>query len=78
MSKQSLNPTFDNESKNHNKFESWFLPHPFQVHLDNQTIPIVLPMDETTLNTNISVSNAEIPHTSNEIAPSTPVKPVIK
>jgi hypothetical protein len=46
--------------------------------LNNQTTLIAQPMDVTTLDTNISVLNAEIPHTSNGIALSTPVEPVTK
>jgi hypothetical protein len=77
-SRQSLNPTFDNGLKNHNEFELWFLPHPFLVSLDNRIILIMQPMDETTLNANISVLNVETPHTSNGVVPSTLVEPVIK
>jgi hypothetical protein len=52
MSKQSLDPTFDNESKSHNEFESWFLSLPFPVCLDNWIILIEQLMDETMLNAN--------------------------
>jgi hypothetical protein len=78
MSKQSPAPTFDKKSKNHNEFESWFLPHPSLVLLDNQIILTKQLMDETMLDVNISVLNAGIPHTSNGIAPFTPVKPANK
>jgi hypothetical protein len=78
MSKQSFNPTLDNESKSHNKFESWFFPHPFPVHLNNQIILIEQLMDKTMLDANTSVLNVETPLISNGIAPFTSVKLVIK
>jgi hypothetical protein len=78
MSKQSLDPTFDNKSKSHNKFESWFLPLSFPVHLDNQIILIEQLMDGTMLNANTSVLNAETPLILNGIVPFTSVEPVIK
>jgi hypothetical protein len=78
ISKQSLDPTFNNESKSHNEFESWFLPLPFPVCLDNQKILIEQLMDETMLDTNTSVLNAKTPLTSNGIVPFTSVEPVIK
>jgi hypothetical protein len=78
MSKQFLDLTFDNESKNHNEFKLWFLPHPFPVHLDNWMILIKQLMDETTLDVNTSVLNAETPLISNGIVPFTSVELVIK
>jgi hypothetical protein len=78
MFRQSLNQTFDNRSKNHNEFELWSLPPPLLVHLVNQTTLIVQPMDVTMLDANISVLDAEIPHTLNGTALSTPVEPLTK
>jgi hypothetical protein len=77
-SKQLLSPIFDNESKNHNESESLFLLLPFLVPLDNQTILIVQPMDETMLDVNINVLNAATPHISNETVLFTPVELAIK
>jgi hypothetical protein len=74
MSGHLLGLIFDSKSKNHNKFESLFLLLPFLVHLDNQTILIVQPMDETMLNANINVLDAETPHISNGVVLFTPVK----
>jgi hypothetical protein len=78
MSKQSPAPTFDNKSRNHNEFKSWLLPLPSLVLLDNQITLTEQLMNKTTLDVNISVLNARIPHTSNGIAPFTPVKPANK
>jgi hypothetical protein len=47
-------------------------------HLDNPTIPIVLPIVETTLGRNINVSSAVVLPISNGTVPFTPVKPAIK
>jgi hypothetical protein len=74
MSKQLLGLIFDNKSKNHNESESLFLLLPFLVPLDNQTILIVQPMDETTFDANINVLNAVTPHISNGTVLFTPVK----
>jgi hypothetical protein len=64
--------------KSHNELESWFLPHPFPLHLDNQTVLIEQLIDKTTLDANTSVLNAETPLISNGIAPFTSVELVIK
>jgi hypothetical protein len=78
MSRLLLGLIFDSESKNHNEFESLFLLLPFLAPLNNQTILIVQPMDETMLDTNINVLNAETPPISNGIVLSTPVELAIK
>jgi hypothetical protein len=73
-SKQLLGLIFDSKSKNHNEFESLFLLLPFLVYSDNQTILNAQHMDETTLDANINVLNAETPHISNGVVPFTPVE----
>jgi hypothetical protein len=74
MSKLSLDLTFDNELKNHNEFELWFLSLPFPVPLNNRIILIAQPMDKTMLDDNINVLNAVTPHISDGTVLSIPVK----
>jgi hypothetical protein len=78
MSGLSLNLTFYNKSRNHNKFESWSPLSPFPDHLISQTIPIVLLMVVTMLDVNISVTNAVTPPISSGTVLFTPAEPAIK
>jgi hypothetical protein len=73
-SRQLLDLIFDNGSKNHNGFKLLSLLLPFLAHLDNLIILIKQLMDEITLVANINVLNVEIPHISNGVVLSTPVK----
>jgi hypothetical protein len=65
MSEISLDLTFSNKSRNHNKFKLWsFLP-PFPDHLVTLTISIGLLMVVTMPDANINVFNVVIPPISN-------------
>jgi hypothetical protein len=78
MSRLSLDLTFDNKSRNRNKFKSWSSLPPFPDCLASQTISIMLLMVITMLDVNISVTNAATPPILNGIVLFTPVEPVIK
>jgi hypothetical protein len=78
MFKLSLDLTFNNESKNHNEFESQSPPFSFLDHLASLTTLTMLHMVVTMLNDNISAFNAAILPISNGIVLFTLAKPVIK
>jgi hypothetical protein len=62
------------ESKNHNEFESLFLPLHFLTHLDDPITPTWLPMVEIMLDNNINVLNVVILPILNGTVPFTTVE----
>jgi hypothetical protein len=76
--KPLLDLIFVKKSRNHNEFESLFLPLPFPVHLDDPITPISLPMVKIMHVDNINVLNAAILPILNGTVPVTSVEPVDK
>jgi hypothetical protein len=74
----SLELIYANESENPNALELLSLQLPSLAHLDDPTIPIALPIVETTLDRNINVSSVVILPISNGTVPFTPVEHAIK
>jgi hypothetical protein len=66
------------KSRNHNEFESLFLPLPFPVHLDNPITLTSLPMVETMHVDSINVLNVVILPILNGTVPFTSVEHVDK
>jgi hypothetical protein len=78
MFKPLLGPIFVRKSRNHNEFESLFLPLPFPVHLDDLITPTSLPMVKIMHVDSINALNAAILPISNGIVPFTRVEHVDK
>jgi hypothetical protein len=76
--KPLLDPIFVRKLKNHNKFESLFLPLPFPVHLDNPITLTSLPMVKIMHVDSINALNAAILPILNGTVPFTSVKHVDK
>jgi hypothetical protein len=73
-----LEPIFDRELRNHNEFESLFLPLSFPVHLDDPINLTSLPMVEIMHDDSINVLNAAILPILNGTVPFTSVEHVDK
>jgi hypothetical protein len=78
MCKLLLDPIFDRELRNHNKFKSLFPLLHFLIHLDNPITPTWLPMVKIMHIDNISVLNAAILPILNGTVPFTNVEHVEK
>jgi hypothetical protein len=78
MSKPLLDLISVRKSRNHNEFESLFLPLPFPVYLDDPITLISLPMVEIMHDDNINVLSAAILPISNGTVLFTSVKHVDK
>jgi hypothetical protein len=76
--KPLLDLIFVRKSRNHNEFESLFLPLPFPVHLDDLITPISLPMVKIMHVDNINVLNVAILPILNGTVPFTSVEHVDK